>query len=80
MVNESTEDVIVSVDGVTAHDICPANSFFLYDLTTNAPQGLPGVFFTNGTQFYVKGTAGTGMIYLVYLYISPSAASTAIVT
>lgn len=71
VVNDSTESVTISVDGVTANDIVPPNSFFLYDITSAAPQGLSGVFFQKGTQIYGKGTAGTGTIYLVYMYVSP---------
>lgn len=68
MVNDSTQDVLVSVDGIIDMDICPAGGFFLYDLVTNHPSSVPSTHIIKGTQFYVKGTAGTGTIYLVTLY------------
>lgn len=79
IVNASNTDVIVSTDGVLANDVVPANSFTLYDLTTNATKDIQGAFFPTGTQFLIKGTAGVGSIYLVYLYITQPPASVAIV-
>lgn len=68
--NDSTQDVTVSIDGTNSHDIVASNSFVLYDATANTPsQGDDAVFFPQGTQFYVKGTAGTGTIYITVLYI-----------
>lgn len=79
VVNDSSKSVTISVDGVVDNDIVPPNSFFLYDITAAAPSGLPGAFFQNGTQIHVKGTAGTGTIYLVYMYISPQNAVQSVV-
>lgn len=59
MVNNSDVLVTVSIDGSTDIDVCPASSFFLYDEMSDFPAG---------TQFYVKGTAGTGLIYLATQY------------
>lgn len=70
LVNNSTVLVTVSVDGIADQDVAPASSFFLYDVTANAPSnGDDAVFVPQNTQFYVKGSAGTGLIYLVVLYI-----------
>lgn len=69
IVNDSNQTVTVSVDGVTSHDYLPENSYVLYDLTTNHPLASNGSFFPKGTQFYVKGTSGSGSVVLVYLYI-----------
>lgn len=69
VVNNSTATVTVSTDGVTDMDVCPTVSFFLYDLTTNRPTSSDGEFIAQGTQFYIKGGAGVGSIYLVVLYI-----------
>jgi len=69
MVNASGTLVTVSIDGVNDYDVCPANSFWLYDeLKTGNPntQYCPA-----GTQIYIKGTfvSGTsGSIYLVSQY------------
>jgi hypothetical protein len=70
MVNNSTVLVTVSVDGVHDYDVCPGNSFWLYDETqaqintSNSP-AIPA-----GTQISCKAaTAGTGLIYLVSQYL-----------
>ncbi len=65
MVNTSTSLVTVSIDGVNPIDVCPSNSFWLYDETVDA-QSVPG-----GTQISIKGSAGTGLIYLVTQYLKP---------
>lgn len=67
IVNDSDELVDVSIDGTTDHDVVPGSSFFLYDITSDSPGGTPE-FLPQGTQFFVKGTAGTGLVYLVYMY------------
>jgi len=70
LVNNSTVLVTVSVDGVNDHDVAPANSFWLYDITANTPsQGDDAIFIPQGRQYFVKGSAGTGLIYLVVQYI-----------
>lgn len=68
-VNDSNTGVTISWDGITDHDILPAASFFLYDITANHSnvQGTQGQYIKKGTQFYVKGAAGVGSIYLVCL-------------
>ncbi len=68
MVNNSDQLVTISIDGSTAVDVCPAGSFWLYDESKVGSNGefpsLPA-----RTQFYVNGTAGTGLIYLVSQFI-----------
>lgn len=68
MVNNSTVLVTISIDGSTDVDVAPANSFWLYD---ESKVGISGAFpaLPKGTQIYVKGSAGTGSIYLVTQYI-----------
>lgn len=68
LVNTSTVLVTISVDGINAVDVAPANSFFLYDETqSNVPPIGPAL--PTNTQFYVSGMAGTGLIYLVVQYV-----------
>jgi hypothetical protein len=68
MVNNSTATVTVSIDGATDIDVCPASSFWLYDeYKSEERESLP-----SGTQFFIKGTAGTGSIYLVVQYLQTS--------
>ena len=65
LVNNSTVLVTISIDGTNDVDVAPANSFWLYDEDVTANhEGLPA-----GTQIYVKGSAGTGLIYLVSQYL-----------
>lgn len=71
LVNNSTVLVTISVDGSTDMDIAPASSFWLYDESkagmNSACPALP-----QGTQISVKGSAGTGSVYLVSQYIIQS--------
>lgn len=67
IVNDSTQDIDVSTNGVTDHDFVPANGFTLYDLRTNKGSEFQFAFPKN-TQFFVKGAAaGTGNVYLVVI-------------
>lgn len=66
MVNNSNVLVTVSIDGTSDIDVCPANSFWLYDENTSGspqPEALP-----KGTQIYIKGASGVGLIYLVSIF------------
>jgi hypothetical protein len=68
LVNNSTVLVTISIDGINDMDIAPAGSFWLYDEgkvgLSSAYPALPA-----GTQILVKGSAGTGSVYLVSQYI-----------
>lgn len=68
MVNNSTANVTVSIDNTTDIDVCPAGSFWLYDEgKVGQSSSFPSL--PQGTQFYIRGAAGTGLIYLVVQYI-----------
>jgi hypothetical protein len=67
LVNGSDVPVTISTDGTTDMDILPAGSFYLYDLTTNKSFDGTRVI-PAGTQFYVNGVAGSGLVYLVILH------------
>lgn len=70
LVNNSTVLVTISTDGINDMDIAPANSFFLYDNTANTPShGDDAIFVQQGTQYLIKGAAGTGLVYLIVQYI-----------
>jgi hypothetical protein len=68
LVNNSTVLVTISIDGINDVDVAPANSFWLYDEgkvgSSSSNPALPA-----GTQIYIKGSAGTGSVYLVTQYI-----------
>ncbi len=71
LVNNSTVLVTISIDGIDDVDVAPANSYWLYDEgkvgLSSASPALP-----QGTQIIVKGSAGSGNIYLVSQYIIQS--------
>lgn len=71
LINDSTADVIISTDSSEAdgQDYAAANSFFLYDVTANSRHEDDSIFIPAGTQYYVKGSAGTGSVYLIVQYI-----------
>ena len=70
VINNSNVFITVSTDGIHDHDVAPPGSFFLYDETANTPSnGDDAIFIPQGTQFSVKGAAGTGLVYLVVQYI-----------
>lgn len=68
LVNNSTVLVTISIDGTNDVDVSPAGSFWLYD---EGKVGRDGAFpaLPQGTQIQVKGSAGTGLIYLVVQYL-----------
>jgi hypothetical protein len=69
LLNNSSKDVTISIDGVNDVDFAPANSFWLYDCVTNRASSVDAVFHPQGRQFFVKGSAGLGSVYLVVQYI-----------
>ena len=68
LVNNSTVLVTISIDGINDMDVAPASSFWLYD---EGKAGLNAAMpaLPQGTQIMVKGSAGTGSVYLVSQYI-----------
>lgn len=66
IVNNSTVAVTVSYDGgVTDHDFIPIGSFVLYDFGSNKGTSSSALDLPQGTQISIKGSAGTGLVYLV---------------
>lgn len=67
IVNDSDQDILISWDGTNDHDYVPAQSFALYDFTTNKSGDTP-LSVSAQTQFYVQGSSGTGLVYLAAFY------------
>ncbi len=68
LVNNSTVLITISIDGINDVDIAPANSFWLYDESKAGNSSfMPAL--PEGTQILIKGSAGTGLVYLVSQYI-----------
>ncbi len=66
IINNSTIDVDISLDGVTAHDFVASKSAKVIDVQTNSRPNSQENLFPKGTIVYVNGaTSGTGLVYLV---------------
>ena len=63
LTNNSTVLVTVSWDGINDHEILPSGSFILIDVSSNRETSNICEI-SQGTQFLVKGIAGTGSVYL----------------
>lgn len=72
IVNATDGDMIFSLDGTTNNLFVPANTFVLYDISTNsAPlNNIDRLVFGINSQFYVKQStaATTGSIYIEGIY------------
>jgi len=69
IVNASNMAITVSYNGVDDNEFIPANSVFELPSQTNAQPGAHMALFPKNTIVYVKGTAGTGNIYLSGYYV-----------
>lgn len=66
--NDSTKDVTVSYDGTNDHEFIIAGDFLQVDAQNNARPNNFTALFPKGMVVYVKGTAGTGNVYLSGYY------------
>lgn len=66
ILNNSNVDVTVSDDGINDKDFVPAVGFTLYDFGTNKGMSADALDLKAGA-IYVKGSVGTGLVYLVTL-------------
>jgi hypothetical protein len=71
IVNNTNQDVSVSIDGVSLYDFIPAGGFVLYDAGCNRSNASPELSFPQGMQFYVSSAAGMGSLYLITLFPYP---------
>ncbi len=68
LTNNTSVDVTVSYDGgTTDHEILPTGSFLLLDVTSDRAWDCEFAL-AKGVQVSVKGSAGTGTIYLSTYY------------
>ena len=63
VVNNSDSDILLSLDGSTDMDGCPAGGSFIYDFSSNQTGGVGA-----GQQFYIRGAVGSGLVWLVVMY------------
>lgn len=65
--NNSTVLVTVSWNGSSDHEVLPAGSFLLLDVSSDRETS--GIFEIGAnTQFSVKGSSGTGLVYISTYY------------
>lgn len=69
IINNSNEDVTVSYDGDTDQEYVPKNTIATINAQTNAGPNSFVTLFPVGMGIYVKGTAGTGDVYLAGYYV-----------
>ncbi len=70
LVNNSNVLVTISIDGINAYDVAPANSFWLYDETQASVSNSNEPAIPAGTQISCKSaTVGAGTIYLVSQFL-----------
>jgi len=68
LINNSNKDVTVSYDGTNDHEFVPANSTSQFPFQSNSVPNNNVALFRQGTKVYVKGSAGTGLVYLAGYY------------
>jgi hypothetical protein len=68
IVNNSNKDVTLSYDGTNDHDYIPTMTSVLLEFQTNSQPQNQVCSLALGTKLYVKGTAGTGSVYLSGFY------------
>lgn len=71
--NNTDGDMLVSTDGSTDMDFLPANSFVLYDISTNRQIAGQQLNFPSGTQFFIKQSSAPtkNSVYLTVIYALP---------
>ena len=67
--NASNQAITVSYNGVNDHEYIPSNSILELPTQTNSQPNAHMALFPKNTVVYVKGTAGTGNVYLSGYYV-----------
>lgn len=68
IVNNSNQLVEISWDGSADHDVVRANDTFILNAATNSEGPENRSLVPDKTRIYMKGTAGTGNIYIGGFY------------
>jgi len=69
IINASNMAITISYNGVDDHEYVPANSVFELPSQTNSQPNAQVALFPKYTVVYIKGTAGTGTVYLSGYYV-----------
>lgn len=67
--NASSTAITVSYNGIDDHEFIPANSIFELPSQANSQPNAQVALFPKNTIVFIKGTAGTGTIYLSGYYV-----------
>lgn len=67
--NASSMGITISYDGVNDHEFLSAGTVFDLNSQTNSQPSAQVALFPKNTIVYIKGTAGTGNIYLSGYYV-----------
>jgi hypothetical protein len=70
LLNTTSGNIDVSYDGSTTHDIIPATGSITIAAQTNNQPSAYTALFAKGQVVYVKGSSGTGSVYLSGYYVS----------
>lgn len=68
IINNSDKDITVSYDGTNDHEFVPTKTSLQLPLQSNAQPTNWVSLIAQGTKIYVKGSVGTGLVYLVGYY------------
>lgn len=68
IVNDNTEEIYLSYDGVTDHEYVAANSSVVLNFQTNAQPSAQYALMPATTVVWVRGTPGTGLITMSGYY------------
>lgn len=68
LINDSDRDVTISYDGATDNDYLRSGETLQFPAQSNAGPSSWESIFSKGTKVYVKGSAGTGLVYLAAYY------------
>lgn len=68
IINNSTKDVTISYDGSTDNDFLPTLNTLQIPAQSNSQPNAFLAIFPKGQKVWVKGAAGTGLVYLAGYY------------
>lgn len=70
IVNLTDGNLTISYNGVTDHDIIPASSEFLYDISSDKANQAGVLDIPANSGVWVKGSASVNSVYVVVMYAS----------
>ena len=72
--NFTDQNLLISFDGITDHDVIAANGGWVYDFGSNKSDASGGLWVPQGVRIYIKQEGGvaptTGSVYAASVYAS----------